>query len=71
MPAEVRRRGVHVRRAGLANVGGGDDQSRLHPTARSQPEIRIKLQQARPQKMGCTHSVLAKRESRRARLFRQ
>jgi hypothetical protein len=31
-------------------VGGGHDQSRVHPAARSHPEIRIKLQQARPRK---------------------
>ena len=37
------RRGLYVRRAGLADVGSGDDGSRLHPFTRAHPQIRIEL----------------------------
>ena len=48
-------RGLYVRRAGLADVGSGDDGSRLHSFARAHPQIRVELQQVRTQQMGDSH----------------
>src|SRR6266487_6833361 len=62
---------LHVRRAGLADVGSSDDRSRLHPPPRSYEEVRIKLQQGRARKMGDAHPALAGTKARRPRLLRQ
>ena len=52
---------LHVRRAGLADVGSSDDRSRLHPPPWSYEEVRIKLQQGRVWKNGrCASDWLKK-----------
>src|SRR5881628_636697 len=71
MPRASRGGSLHVRRAGLADVGSSDDRSRLPPPPRSYEEVRIKLQQGRARKMGDAHPALAGREARRPRLLRQ
>src|SRR5439155_10044205 len=71
MPQAPRGGSLHVRRAGLADVGSSDDRSRLRPPPRSYEEVRIKLQQDRAWKMGDAHPALAGREPRRPRLLRQ
>src|SRR5436189_3323630 len=62
---------LHVRRAGLADVGSSDDRPHLHSVARSHSKIRVELQQARTQKMGDTYPALATRKPYRPRLLRQ